>query len=153
MLLSPHGKNSAFVTAQWKSAQAEGVLAVAADLPGIGELSWEDRTVGGARLHDASRACLWLGYTLIAEWAEAVATLCRVIQSQVPQATIRIFSEQEAVFACLVCCALQRELKLELVEFDCPDSAGDRSLSSMVWCVPGFLPWGDLELLRKLADH
>lgn len=151
LLLSPHGKNAAFVKAQWESAKGEGTLAIAADLPGVGELAWEDRAVGGARLHDTSRACLWLGYTLIAEWAEAVAKLCSLIKSEAPQATIRIFAEQEAVFAVLVCLALQPNIEAELVTFDCPESAGDRNLTSMAWCVPGFLPWGDLGLLRKLA--
>lgn len=151
LLLCPTGKHSAFVAQQWRLAGEAGVLAVAADLPGVGELAWEEHGVDGTRLHDTSRACLWLGYTLAAEWAEAIGALCLAIKQQAPQARIRIFAEHEMVFAALICRALLPAADFELVEFECPDSAATPSVTSMAWCVPGFVSWGDLPLLRQLA--
>lgn len=153
LILSPLGKGSAFVTAQWKAVNEDGILAVTADLPGVGELAWEEGDILGVRLHDTARACLWLGYTLVGEWAEAIATMCRAIQAEAPLARIHVVAEQEAVFAALLCRALQPGLEFALTEFGCPKSAGSPGNASIAWCVPGFLPWGDMARLRQLGAN
>lgn len=151
LLLSPFGKQASFVRTHWDAAREAGVAVAAADLPGVGELGWEADMVGDSRLHDTARACLWLGYTLVAEWAEVIGCLCQAFQPLAPR--IRILAEQEAVFAALLCRALCPEIRFVLEEYDCPVSAGDAGNTSMVWCVPGFLPWGDLTGLRSLAGE
>lgn len=151
VILSPHGKGSPFVSAQWQAARAEGFLAVTADFPGVGELEWES-TGGDIRFHESSRACLWLGYTLLAEWAEAVALLCITLKELAPHARIHCFAEEEMVFAALLCRALHPGIRFTLTESGAPASLEEAGCASMVWCVPGFLPWGDLDLLRALAQ-
>lgn len=152
LILSPLGKNSSFAREHWRRGCEKGFLVAAADLPGVGELAWETDEVGGTRLHDTARACLWLGYTLAGEWAEAISALCQALRSQVSNAKIRVLAEDEAVFAALLSQVLCLEPDFLLEEFGCPASAMDCAQASMVWGVPGFFSWGDLPLLRQLAQ-
>jgi len=152
LILSPSGKGREFVAKHWAEADEAGIFAVTADLPGVGELIWETEELPHAALHDTARACLWLGYTLVGEWAEAIAAICLVIRARAPHSRIEVIAEREAVFAALLCRALHPGADFDLREFDCPDSAGDPPTASLAWCVPGFLPWGDLPLLRRLGS-
>ena len=151
LVLSPFGKAGAFGRAQWREAAATGLALAAADLPGVGELAWETEPVADVRLHDTARARLWLGSSLAAEWAGAIAVLCEALQARAPGARMRVVAEKEAVLAALLCQALHPAAAFELVESDCPASAADPQNDSLVWCLPGFLPWGDLPALRRLA--
>jgi hypothetical protein len=141
-----------FVAAEWTKAAQAGALAVAVDLPATGELEWDSRLVGGIRFHDSSRACLWLGYTLAGEWAAAIASIGLRIRQLTPQARLHVIAEKEAVFAALLCRALFPALEFSLTESDCPKSLlGLRD--SLVWYVPEFLAWGDLDRLRSLGEE
>lgn len=150
LILSPGGKRGAFVAAKWAHAATEGTFSVTADLPAVGELAWDTREVADTRFHDSSRACMWLGYTLIAEWAEAIASLCLTIHSKAPHSRIHVIAEKEMVFAALLCRALHPRVSFDLTEFDCPTSLKDPRNPSMAWCVPGFFLWGDIDLVRSL---
>lgn len=151
VILSPQGKDSSFVAEQWQAARVAGSLAVTGDLPGVGELAWEVET-DSIRFHQTARACLWLGYTLVGEWAEALSGLCLLLKAKAPQARIHFFAEEEMVFAALLCRALHPETEFILTESHAPASLKELNSSSLAWCVPGFLPWGDLELLRTLGQ-
>ena len=151
LILSPEGKNGLFSVREWAEAASARVFALAVDLPASGELAWDSREVADTRFHDSSRGCLWLGYTLVGEWAEVIASLCLTIRAQAPQSRIHVIAEKEAVFAALLCKALHPVVDFVLTEFDCPTSLRDEKNSSLVWCVPGFLQWGDLCDLRSLA--
>lgn len=89
LILSPSGKKSDFVRAEWPAAATAGIFAMTADFPGVGELAWETDEGGGARLHDTARACLWLGYSLGGEWAEAIASICFTIRARAPRSNSR----------------------------------------------------------------
>lgn len=155
LIFGSEGKAGAFSSAQFKAATP----AVTTDLPGIGELAWEptpELPVGGATLHDTARACLWLGYTLAAEWAECVAAQARWAVNRFPGRTIKLAADGEVALAVLLAAALDpvtRTCKLELEGL--PDSALEyyrATEGSMATMIPNLLLWGDLDLMRNLAQ-
>lgn len=151
LLLSPEGCESRFVNTHWSKGSSDGVLTLAVDLPAVGELAWEEGPVGECRLHDASRACLWLGYTLAAEWAECIAAFSQSLRQQFRGANIQILAEREMAFCALLALALQPTDHVVLREYDSPKSLLDGGWDSLVWSVPGLLRWGDLGALRTLV--
>ena len=149
LILSPDGKNGEFAIKQWSSAA--DVLAVAIDLPGVGELAWDARKVAGTKFHDATRACLWLGYTLVGEWAEAIAAICLTVREISPASPIHVIAKGEMAFAALLALALQPVENIFLSEHECPESLAQMPSDSLAWCVPEFLGWGDIGAVRTLA--
>jgi hypothetical protein len=151
LILSPHGKRGAFTAEEWAKAVEAGVLAVTVDLPASGELAWDSREVASVRFHDSSRACLWLGYTLVGEWAEAIASVGLRMRLQCPGLVLQVVAEKEAVLAALLCRALHPDLSFTLTESECPKTLGENK-DSLVWTVPGLSAWGDLARLRALTS-
>lgn len=151
LLLSPEGKSSSFVMKHWEAAVQAGVLAVAIDLPAVGELAWESDLADSTRFHDSARGAMWLGETLVGEWAGAVAAVCQVLREKSPQARIQVIAERETVFAALLAQALRPCGNIFLTEFDAPSSLREGMPPSLAWCVPSFLRWGDLDRLRALT--
>lgn len=151
IILSPAGKRAPFVSAQWKQLHHESTVIASLDLPGTGELAWETDKVAQVALHDTARACLWLGYTLIGEWAEVIASLCFCLARKYPSAEITLVAEKEAAFAALLARAVEPKLSFHLIDYDLPDGLTTlmNGAESLAWIVPGFLEWGDLPLLRK----
>jgi hypothetical protein len=152
VILSPAGKRDEFVREQLLLAQEAGADAVTLDLPSTGELAWDDKLVAGSPLHDATRACLWLGYTLVGEWAEAIAAVVLTLQKQAPGTKIRLIAKGETAFATLLACALAPLEDVRLTEIDTPKSVMDPKSDTLVWMVPGFVPWGDLDTLRSYLE-
>lgn len=151
LFLSPHGKKT--VEKQLQETRDAGAVGIAADLPATGELFWEQKDpVGGSRFHDSSRACLWLGYTLAGEWAECIAAICTAIHQQSPRARIQIIAEAETSFAAWIALALKPSPLITVTEINAPQSLADKDDESLVWFVPGFLQWGDLDALRAMAN-
>src|SRR5690606_19684557 len=134
----------------WQQSVAAGEMVITMDLPATGELSWEQEPlVTNTRLHDAARACLWLGYTLVGEWAETIAALCMLIKQKSPKASLHLTADQETAFAALLARTLQPLPLLRITEHDTPSSLqGEESMRwkerSLAWIVPDFLLWGDL---------
>ncbi|CAN5391254.1 hypothetical protein BH09VER1_BH09VER1_08020 [soil metagenome] len=151
VILSPAGKKSSFVLGHYQKGIEKNAFVMAIDLPGVGELAWETDEVAGARLHDTSRACLWLGYSLAIEWAEAITAICLLLRAQFSEAEIQIIAEKEMVFGSILGLALHPVPRVSLVEFDCPQSLRDLKGDSLVWYIPNFQRWGDLDSLRALA--
>lgn len=152
IFLSPHGKKTPFIEKQLQETRGAGAVGLAADLPATGELAWELPLVGEARLHDSSRACLWLGYTLVGEWAECIAALCTAIHQQAPQAHIHIITEAETSLAAWIALALRPNPLITVTGINAPDSLVDKDDESLAWFVPGFLQWGDLDTLRTMGN-
>ncbi len=151
VILSPQGKRSAFVTERWQEAMAEGALPIAMDLPACGELAWVGNPMLTCAFHDEARACLWLGYPLAGEWGETIATLCATLREAIPEATIQIEADAETALAALLATALHPLPNLRVREWHCPHSLDDEKTPSLVWFIPGFRQWGDLDDLRRLA--
>lgn len=151
LILSPEGKRSPFAATAWREAPKPCAV-LAADLPGTGELAWETTDVAGTRLHDTSRACLWLGYTLAAEWAEAIAALVHAARSLNPGGAVSVVADRECAFAALLCQVLLPEMPFTLQASGLPSSLRDPANDSLAWCVPGLLQWGDIDDLQRLAQ-
>lgn len=154
LCLSPQGKSSPFVANQWQTLSAPDKLAVAIDLPGCGELGWEQNPVSDCRLHDSNRASIWLGYSVAVEWAECIAALTKLLQKHFPSAQLIVHSDQETTLAALLARKLQPLQDVVIHEYNTPDSLRSpdsvtAKQSSLVWVVPGLLQWGDLDDLRK----
>lgn len=154
LILSPFGKNDTFTAQHWQEAGERGATALSVDLPGTGELAWEKDPVANCRFHDTHRACIWLGYSLTIEWAEAIAALLLTIRQQAPQACVRILADQETALAALLARKLHPFPDLDIQEFHTPESlrtsdAVPHKSTSLAWIVPGLLQWGDLNDLRK----
>lgn len=155
LILSSEGKNSSFVLQNWKTGNTSRHSTITADLPGTGEMGWEIHKEGGSSLHDTSRAALWLGYTIIGEWAECIAHICQSVQKTHPAAKIKILAENEMAFATLVAMALHPIPSVTLALSGLPESLHDiahAKTASMSWMVPSLLTWGDIDLLEKLAQ-
>lgn len=152
LFLSPYGKKTASIEKQLQQTRDVGAVGLAVDLPATGELAWEQNDpAGDRRFHDSSRACLWLGYTLAGEWAECIAALGAAIHQQALRARIQIIAEAETSFAALIALALHPNPFITVTEINAPSSLTDKDDDSLVWFVPGFLQWGDLETLRAMA--
>lgn len=154
LCLSPLGKSSPFVANQWQKLSAPDKLAVSIDLPGCGEIAWEQNPVSDCRFHDTNRACIWLGYSIAVEWAECIVALTTLLQKRFPSAQIILHTDQETTLAALLARKLQPLQDVVIHEHNTPDSLRSpdsvtAKQSSLAWVVPGLLQWGDLDDLRK----
>ncbi len=148
ILISPEGKQDAWVARQWAAALEQGATPVALDLPGTGELAWDEGKVPGACFHDTARATLWLGYTLAAEWAEVLYTLCAALRTRHPGRSVRLVARGEAALAALLLRALEPEAAASVEEHEVPAELDGPDTPSLAWIIPGLLPWGGLQGLR-----
>lgn len=156
LILSNEGKASAFVSREWQHHAHESSVLLSFDFPGVGELKWEEDSVENSTLHDTARACLWLGYSLLGEWAEVIASICIQLNQLYPTAKIEVIAEREAALAALLSSAIRPAPFLHITEHGLPESLTSwlrQNAGSIAAIVPGFLEWGDLTLLRKLATH
>lgn len=153
LIIGSQGKAEGFAA----RALDEAGAAIAMDLPGIGELAWESpEPIAGGTLHDTSRACLWLGYTLAGEWAECVAVLARWARRRFKGCELRLRADSEAALAVLISAALDAEARAcsrDLI--DLPRSFVDvfhATTGSLAMIVPDILLWGDIADIQRLAD-
>lgn len=151
LILSPSGKESPFVQHHWQESVQQGALAISVDLADTGDLAWDGHTKPNSPFHDSTRACIWLGYSLAGEWAESISLLCAILLESSPQAHIQIIAEQEMAFAGLLALALKPNTRVSLQEHDSLQTFDKLEGRSLVWAIPGFLQWGDLDTLRTLA--
>ncbi len=156
LILSNEGKASTFVSREWQHLAHKSSVLLSFDFPGVGELKWEEDSVENTTLHDTARACLWLGYSLLGEWAEVIASICTQLSQSYPTAKIEVIAEREAALAALLSSALSPTPFRHLTEHGLPESLATlvhQDAGSIAAIIPGFLEWGDLTLLRKLATH
>ena len=64
---------------------------------------------------------------------------------------IHILEESETAFAVLLALVVESMPRVVLREYDTPESMWNGNPESLVWSIPDFLRWGDLETLRALA--
>jgi hypothetical protein len=156
LILSNEGKASAFVSREWQHHAHENSVLLSFDFPGVGELKWEEDSVENSTLHDTARACLWLGYSLLGEWAEVIASICTQLNQLYPGAKIEVIAEREAALAALLSSAIRPGPFRHITEHGLPKSLTSwlrQNAGSIASIIPGFLEWGDITLLRKLASQ
>ncbi len=147
LILHPQGKGAFCHSAAVLKAVAGGRLLALADLRGTGETAY-DADRGSAPFHDVSRACLWLGRTLLGDWTRDILALAGWLGARVD-----VLAYGETGLAALCAAALGRRIRsvtavglLASYVWDCPAPR-----ASMALHVPGILRWGDVSRMAALA--
>lgn len=156
IILSPGGAIENLGQRQNKAPSTPEGATVTIDLPGTGQLAWENDALAKCDLHDTSRACVWLGYSLCLEWAECIALLLSALRSEYPHSSLHLESYGPCVPATLIALLFSPESNATHAEYDCPRSLDELSAweqGSLAWIIPGILSWGDLDDLRRLVSE
>jgi hypothetical protein len=135
--------------------KGSGIVIV--DLSGTGEVTSTsslsyDRT---AKLHTISRAELWLGKTVLGEWAKELNVVMQFLNSTYHAKKISIDGSKEAGLAALFLSAIEGSVERVIVR-DGPisylfDNRETVDFFSMGIHLPAFLKWGDLSLVAALS--
>jgi hypothetical protein len=137
-------------------AQGPGIVVV--DLSGTGEASsiLADTSMDdGMPFHTVARAELWLGKTVLGEWAKELNLVTQFVRSKFNAKKIVIDGSREAGLAALFLDALKQNID-GVVLRDAPisylfDSRQSVDYFSMAIHLPGFLNWGDVSLATALS--
>lgn len=138
---------------QVENALKKGFCVVLADLSGTGQ------TVGApvSRMpfHELSRGLLWLGRTLLGEWARELDCVNSALRLWFDAEHVSLYGCRETGVAALLAAALFGEVD-EVTLNDAPLSYqfvahGIPDYFTVALQVPGFLKWGDLSLAAALA--
>lgn len=154
ILVAPDGKCSEPVKMLWQQGLADGCCVLALDFPGTGELCWETELLAGRPFHDTTRACLWLGYTLLAEWAEIIAQVADAVATTgIHQIEVHAIGEtgMAALFAKIL-----GNTGFQLTAPDLPndfESMVSPLEGSFLYVLPGILQWGDMKQLKALGKE
>jgi hypothetical protein len=129
-----------------------GATVCLADLRHTGENTWTLETQTDD--HDPARAVLWLGRTMIGEWAEDLAAVRSALGADHPGARIEALAFDEAALAALAAAALgarfDRVTAKGLPHSFVPE--GVKPVQAMSVFIPGILKWGDVSLLAAMAS-
>lgn len=146
------GKANAMKRDEVKALLKRGAAVCLADLRNTGETAW--MVEGIVDDHDSARTVLWLGRTMIGEWAEDLSAVRAVLVKDHPETQVEVLAFDEPAIAALTAAALGVEfsrvtavglLHSYVVE-------GAKPAQGMSMLVPGILKWGDVSLMAALAD-
>jgi hypothetical protein len=143
----------------------KGAGIVLMDLSGTGEStsSIGKKYDGDPSFHTFARAELWLGRTMLGEWAKELNLVISYLASEYNAETITIDGSKEAGLAALFLCAAKNErigtgpsLIKGITLRDAPlsylfDARETVDFYSMAIHIPGFLNWGDISLASALS--
>jgi len=130
---------------------AEGTTVCLADLRNIGETRWNESRIHAD--HDASRSALWLGRTMIGEWATDLLAIRAALAAASPATQFELLAFGEPGLAALAVVALsdafgRASLSGLLATYVLDDEIPAYSMSAF---VPSILKWGDVSLMAALA--
>ncbi|MDD5678484.1 MAG: acetylxylan esterase [Kiritimatiellae bacterium] len=156
LLLHSQGKQ-ALGEAPWiKQRVARGDTLILADLRGTGETrydSFDKPALSHQTFHDHSRACLWLGRTMLGDWTRDIMSLVDSTTARLDRTPIDIIAFQETGLAALCAASLNVRIRT-IITVGMPGSylTKDPVISpSMAIHVPGILRWGDISMMAALA--
>jgi hypothetical protein len=143
----------------------QGAGLVLIDLSGTGEStsSIGKKYDGDPSFHTLARAELWLGKTMLGEWAKELNLVISYLASEYNADNITIDGGKEAGLAALFLCAARNErtgkgssLIQNITLRDAPlsylfDQRETIDFFSMAIHIPGFLNWGDISLAAALS--
>jgi pimeloyl-ACP methyl ester carboxylesterase len=136
-----------------EKALKEGCCVALVDLSGTGQTagSMDSRMP----FHELSRGFLWLGRTVIGEWARELDCVNSALRLWFDADRVSLYGYRETGIAALSCAALFGEVDGVTLN-DAPLSyqfvaRGIPDYFTMALHVPGFLKWGDLSLAAALA--
>ena len=156
IMSSPEGgKNIPLQSINEWHKKGKGVVIV--DLSGTGESS-STRTIKNdtrSKLHDLSRAEIWLGKTVLGEWVKELDVVTQFLSSHFNAEKISIEGNKESGLAGLFLSVLDEKIQ-DVVLRNSPvsylfDEAESINYFSMGIHLPGFLVWGDVSLATALS--
>jgi hypothetical protein len=137
--------------------KGEGIVIV--DLKGVGEqistVSKQNDQI--SRLHTLSRAELWLGRSVMGEWARELDLVMRYFTSEFKASKVNIDGAREAGLAALFLAATDGKINSVTLR-EAPvsyvfDSRENVDFFTMGIHLPGFLVWGDVSLAAALTGR
>ncbi len=137
--------------------KGEGIVIV--DLKGVGEqistVSKQNDQI--SRLHTLSRAELWLGRSVMGEWARELDLVTRYFTSEFKASKVNIDGTREAGLAALFLAATDGKINSVTLR-EAPvsyvfDSRENVDFFTMGIHLPGFLVWGDVSLAAALTGR
>jgi hypothetical protein len=139
--------------------QQKGSGIVIVELTGTGEASSQvdSSNTRLSQFHTLSRANLWLGKTLLGEWAKEIGLVSTFIEDMYQPKKLFIDGSKEAGLAALFYCAIEEEAPIDgLTVREAPasylfDTRENIDFFSMGIHLPGFLNWGDVSLATALT--
>lgn len=162
LLSAPEGKASMADSPLLQNALAAGDGVLLFDLYGCGE-TMKPETQTRWPWHLLSRSLLWLGRTLLGEWAMDYALVADFARTLDPQAALTAAGTGEAAIAAQLAVLLKPDSPITaVVSSKQPDtlawttgqSVADYTAShTMAGLVPGFLAWGDVSDLERLLQE
>ncbi len=154
IVLHPNGKQ-VFEKAGWLKDRTErGQAMILTDLRGTGETCYDKEPLNNQTFHDHSRACFWLGRTLLGDWTADITALVQYAAARPRRTPIDIIAYAETGLAALCAAALTRRIR-SIITINMPGSylfQGFVMGRSMALHVPGILRWGDISMMAALAD-
>jgi len=146
------GKSSLASDPRVRSRLDSGQTVCLVDLRGTGETAWDTSRI--CRHHDAARAALWLGHTLVGDWVQDLLAVRTALCQAFGARQTEILAVGDPAMAALAAAALGPEFAAvhltgvlaSYVLDDAPPAHG------MGLLLPGILRWGDVSLLLALAQ-
>lgn len=139
--------------------EREGHGLVVMELSGTGELaSHTDMSrTGLPPFHTLARAHLWLGQTLLGQWAEEINAVATFVENTYAADDLEIRADKEAGLAAILGSVAGNNPIDQLVLTDVPvsylfDSREQIDYFSMGVHLPGFINWGDVMQAAALSN-
>lgn len=154
VLLAFEGKEEAIKSAEAQNYLAAGDAILLVDLFGIGESHWGIFPNG--HHHEMMRSYLFLGEVLPAQWAVQLNHVLDYIAKSYAESEMSLVCFREAILLPLILGALGVKMP-KLVGVNSPlemainDKMAEKTVS-MAYHIPGIIPWGDMAMLRALAN-
>ncbi len=155
ILVDPMGKNNIPLD-YIDQLKQEGKGLTIVDLSGSGETGSEKSRHQNFVYHNFSRSLLWLGKTVLGEWAKEIEVVAEYLKSTHNAGEIVLNGNKEAGLACLFLGAAKGDFASITVR-DVPvsylfDNREDVDFFTSAVIVPGILTWGDVSLAAALSD-
>lgn len=158
-ILSHSGGKQAIPHSLLQEFKDEGRGLVIMELSGTGELaSITDKSrTGLPSFHTLARAHLWLGQTLLGQWAEEINAVATFVENTYAADDLAIGADKEAGLAAILGSAAGNNPIDQLVLTDVPvsylfDSREQIDYFSMGVHLPRFINWGDVMQAAALSD-
>lgn len=153
LVLHDQGKTEALRHAPPSGGRRTGNGRLYVDLWGTGEIPWQESMARGGH-HDLSRACLWLGRTLMGEWVKSILLIHRFMKEHMHAERLFLEGTGAVGLAGLYAASMGggfASVHLKAVPGSlCFGSEAPRVSLSVH--VPGFLAWGDVSLAAALCE-
>jgi len=147
----PDGKDAALKQPESVKALQEGKALCLVDLRETGETAWDPPA---AQCRNSARAALWLGRTMIGNWAHDICAARAALARRRPRVRFELLGFREAALAAVASAALRSGFaQVSVVEMlSSYVLRGAPPVQAFSIFVPGLLAWGDVSLMAAMVD-